>query len=202
MALDALKFSQSESPYVVYSFGIGEDLSFSAALLDKLPVVIYAFDPTPRAIQYVAQSETGKSPRFHFYPYGLSNVDGQQIFYMPKNEQYVSCSTHRQAFVGDNEIEVEMRTFGTITKMLGHSTIDILKMDIEGSEFDVMDDILSSNVNIRQICFEVHDTLFLDGTAMIRLKSIIDTLHSHQYYLAKAKWNVNELTFVKVDDVN
>jgi len=34
---------------------------------------------------------------------------------------------------------------------LGHSSLDILKMDIEGAEYDVIKEILSSGIRPRQV---------------------------------------------------
>jgi len=44
-----------------------------------------------------------------------------------------------------------MKTFDDITRELGHNHIDVLKMDIEGSEYDVIGTILASPVTIDQI---------------------------------------------------
>ena len=38
----------------------------------------------------------------------------------------------------------------------GHSKIDLLKMDIEGFEYEVIEDILQKSLDIRQICLEFH----------------------------------------------
>src|SRR5436305_14661221 len=35
---------------VVYSFGIGEDISFDLQLIDRFAVKVHAFDPTPRSL--------------------------------------------------------------------------------------------------------------------------------------------------------
>lgn len=52
---------------VVYTFGIGEDLSFSEAVIKKGGTV-YAFDPTPKSIAYVEHSNLFFHPNFHFFP--------------------------------------------------------------------------------------------------------------------------------------
>ena len=53
-----------------------------------------------------------------------------------------------------------MKTFDDITRELNHTHIDVLKMDIEGSEYDVIDTILASPVTIDQILVEFHDRDF------------------------------------------
>ena len=34
--------------------------------------------------------------------------------------------------------------------------IDLLKLDIEGAEYDVIDDVLNEKLSIKQICLEFH----------------------------------------------
>lgn len=70
-------------------------------------------------------------------------------------------------------------------------------MDIEGSEFDVMDQILSSDIYISQICLEVHDYLFNDGTAYEKLSWIINLLKTNGYKLVYLSGSKYEMTFVK-----
>ena len=38
---------------VCYSFGVGEDVSFDLELINRFGVVVHAFDPTPRSINWV-----------------------------------------------------------------------------------------------------------------------------------------------------
>ncbi|GFT60639.1 methyltransf_21 domain-containing protein [Nephila pilipes] len=53
-----------------------------------------------------------------------------------------------------------MRTLDAIMEFLGHEnrTIDVLKMDIEGDEWNVLEDLLKKNLftKINHLCVEVH----------------------------------------------
>lgn len=193
----ATDFISNTSELTVLSFGIGEDLSFDEELMNTYDARIYAFDPTPRTKNYVQNHVLSQNSKFHFFPYGLSDADKMQTFYFPKVKEYVSCSTHKQDSVGDASCQVEMKKFTTIIKECNISKIDILKMDIEGSEFDVMDQILSSDICISQICLEVHDYLFNDGTAYEKLSWIINLLKTNGYKLAYLSESKYEMTFVK-----
>ena len=140
----------SEKP-VVLSFGIGENLSFSEDIINRVEgVMLYAFDPTPKSIAYVQIHKLANNKNFSFYPYGLSIQSGTERLYLPRNDEYISGSTHRLVNVSDRYEEVQMKSFSDIISELKISRLDVLKMDIEGSEFDVMDDVLSSQVFIGQ----------------------------------------------------
>ena len=41
----------------------------------------------------------------------------------------------------------------------GHTRIDLLKLDIEGAEFPVVDEILRKRIPVRQLLVEFHDGL-------------------------------------------
>lgn len=148
---------------IIYSFGIGEDLSFSEAVIEAGGVV-YAFDPTPKAIKFVKEHKVFSNSNFHFFPYGLSDKDGKEDFYLPKKEDWISASVIQHHNV-DNEkvIEVEMKTLRSIMQKLGHRHIDILKMDIEGSEFKVAANLMNSDLKPIdfQVCLmETHERFF------------------------------------------
>ena len=184
----------------VLSFGIGEDLSFSEDVIHRLNAQVYAFDPTPRSSTYVANHELANNERFHFFPYGISRETKTEKFYLPKVKEYVSCSTHHHDSVGEDYYEVEMHSFSQIIDDLKISEIDILKMDIEGSEFDVMDLILSSGISIHQIGIELHDHLFSDGSGHNKFVWIIKLLRDHSYHLVSISASGHEMTFVQATE--
>ena len=53
-------------------------------------------------------------------------------------------------------------------KELGHEKIDILKMDIEGAEFEVIHDIICDGIEFGQLCIEVHDRFFENGDKRLK----------------------------------
>ena len=60
-------------------------------------------------------------------------------------------------------------------KERGHTRIDLLKMDIEGFEYEIIEDVLRNSIDIRQICVEFHHFFknigFLDtARAILNLK--------------------------------
>ena len=49
-----------------------------------------------------------------------------------------------------------MKNLQTIASELNHTVIDVLKMDIEGAEYEVIDSLLACDVSINQILIEFH----------------------------------------------
>jgi len=77
-------------------------------------------------------------------------------FYPPRNEDYVSCSLFKHQDSNEEPILVKIVTLDKIMRKLGHEKIDILKMDIEGAEYEVIEDIIEKSIFPGQILIEFH----------------------------------------------
>lgn len=155
---------------------------------------IYAFDPTPKAIEYVKKSNLYFKRGFSFFEYALGVDDGEDVFYLPENENYVSGSLCQHDSLKTQGIKIEKKRLKTIMTELGHKKIDILKIDIEGSEFEVIDNIIEDNIDFSQLCLEIHDRFFDDG--LIRLEKMLKKLKGAGYILISMSDNIQELTFI------
>jgi len=179
---------------VVYSFGIGQDISFDRAIIEKHGCEVFAFDPTPKSINWVNQQEI--SERFRFFELGISSNSGPVDFFLPKNRNHVSGSMISQNNINLKEkVIVEMRTMQDILKELNHTHIDVLKMDIEGEEYDVIDNILDNNIAVDQILVEFHDRFFNDGT--IKSLQTVKKLKSKGYEIFAVSDSFEEVSFIK-----
>ncbi len=137
---------------VVYSFGIGEDIAFERSVIGAYGVTVHAFDPTPRSCAYV---EAARCEGLVFTPVGLSDADGEGTFFLPTLEEHVSGTTFKAEHTAQ-EIRVQLRRLRTIMDGLGHERIDLLKMDIEGSEYRALDDLLAAGIRPLQLLVEFH----------------------------------------------
>lgn len=179
---------------IVYSFGIGRDISFDKAMIDQHDCQVFGFDPTPNSITWVLETPTPE--RFQFFPYGLGNRDSIEQFFMPKNPNEVSGSIVHQSNVSkSNTIPVEIKTIKTISAKLGHTRIDVLKIDIEGSEYEVIDSIIDSQLTIRQLLIEFHDRLLDDGYS--KTQNAIQKLNSAGYKVFAVSDSLQEVSFIK-----
>ena len=141
---------------VVFSFGIGEDISFDENLMKLYKnIKIYGFDPTPKSIKWIAK-KCKHVENFEFFSYGISEKNGVQNFYLPKNPKFVSGSLAKNENTGGKIIQLPFKNMKSIIKELGVKQVDILKLDIEGSELDVIPDILKSGLYFKQLCIEIH----------------------------------------------
>ena len=184
------------SSSIVYSFGVGEDISFDEELIKRFGCSVFAFDPTPKSIDFI--NSKGTITNFTFFSVGISNYDGIADFFMPANPNHVSCSvfqTNSNA-AEQQKISVPVKRFSTIVNELKHDSIDLLKMDIEGSEYDVIDNILSSGVNIKQLAVELHHRF--EQTGINKTKDLLAKLNKYGYKIVAISGTREEYTFVKL----
>jgi FkbM family methyltransferase len=157
---------------IVYSFGIGEDASFDLALIERFGCQVYAFDPTPRSLAWVRSQEL--PPRFSVHPYGLADYDGIASFAPPKNPAHVSFNQLPNRARDTGRFELPVRTLSTLMRELGHERLDVLKLDIEGGEYGVLDALAGGGVLPRQILVEFHHQL--RGISVAQTERTLDLL--------------------------
>jgi FkbM family methyltransferase len=180
---------------IVYSFGIGHDISFDLELIEKFGLNVFAFDPTPRSIAWL-ESQTLPSS-YRYYPFGLSDYDGTLEFFPAQNEQAVSY-TELKLNSGQNlqqPIALRVCRLLTICNMLGHDKIEILKMDIEGSEYRAIPDVLQSGIHISQILIEFHHRFKEVGIA--KTLEVIEILNGYGYKIFDVSPDGCEYAFIK-----
>lgn len=147
---------------IVYSLGIGEDISFDLSLIERFGVNVEAFDPTPKVRKWLALQSL--PPEFHFHPAGIARHDGEEAFHLPSREDWVSHSVIPARQFGKQSVRLPVLRLSTAMKRLGHTHIDLLKMDIEGAEYSVIEDIVSSEIPVKQLLVEFHHRLSSVGT--------------------------------------
>lgn len=170
---------------VVYSLGLGEDISFDLALIELSSCQVYGFDPTPRSVAWVRAQEP--PPGLHVREVGVAGYDGVASFAPPKDPAHIS---HRMASGGEHQFEV--RRLRTLMKELGHERIDLLKMDIEGAEYDVLDDLLRENLRPRQILVEFHHGMH--GIPVSRTERALRSLRDAGYRIFDAQPSGHEFS--------
>lgn len=180
---------------VVYSFGVGEDISFEQGLIERFDVRVDAFEPTPRSL---AWTESQTLPRqFILHKFGLATWDGTALFRPPSNPTHVSYSIVR----GDSDqsaIRAPVHRLKTIAAMLGHSHIDLLKMDIEGAEYAALPDCLASGLPINQLLVEFHHRWKFIGIS--ETKRAIALLKASGFRIANVSASGSEYTLLRAEN--
>ena len=179
---------------IVYSFGVGDDISFDLSLIHKYGLTVHAFDPTPRSISWVR--EQSMPPQFVFHDIGIGDHDGTIVLFPPKKDSHMSFTVmDRGARSRQEGVEVPVRRLSTLMRDVGHSRIDVLKMDVEGAEYDVLRTLEEDGIYPTQLLVEFHHRFFPDGIE--RTRAAIQHLNELQYRLVAVSASGEEYTFVR-----
>ncbi|KAF4993972.1 hypothetical protein FGRMN_6103 [Fusarium graminum] len=108
---------------IVYSFGVDDDSSFEAELLQRTNARIWGYDSHVKS--WAKQIAEYQYPR----------------------------ATFKKAMIGkisDSKAYPPVLTIQDIMKMNGHSYVDLVKMDIEGAEFETLTSLIDSIVSLEK----------------------------------------------------
>lgn len=142
---------------IVYSFGVGDDISFDLSLIQRTGATVFAFDPTVVLADLNSRFDIPSS--FHFYAWAAACEDGEMILYPRVEHGRVSKTMYtlmENAHVKTQARQVPARTIKSIANEFEHQKIDLIKIDIEGAEYGVIEDLLKSHLRPTQILIEFH----------------------------------------------
>jgi FkbM family methyltransferase len=142
---------------IVYSFGVGDNIAWEIAMTERFGCAVHAFDPTPMSVEWISKQKL--PPKLIYHPEGLSTYDGTQRFYNAFKPGKIDMSGVRPNSHGYHDLPV--KRLQTFMRELGHDHIDLLKLDIEGMEYDVLRAI--RHLPIKQIIVEFHGRFFRFG---------------------------------------
>lgn len=143
---------------VVYSLGVGGDVSFDRSIAENFGAPVYLYDPTPASIGFMEllrlrEPDSRVLDLLKFFPIGAWSEDTVLRFDMTP----LGGSASAVEEVGKNRtdyFEARCETVKTMMRNNGHDHIDVLKMDIEGAAEGVMDSVLAEKIFPTQIVAE------------------------------------------------
>ena len=144
--LDMKKIVQREDAVIL---DIGACTGDTAGICRKTfpKAKIHSFEPDPRVLPQLRANLRGDS-RTEVHDFALSDKEGKATFFMtsapatssllPTDEKLISYWKQAEVYDAKGEVEVKTTTVDAFCERHGISTIDILKMDVQGGEFLVL----------------------------------------------------------------
>jgi FkbM family methyltransferase len=180
---------------ICYLAGAGEDITFDIALAEMFNCRVHIFDPTPRAAAYVRKTlaalPLGVQENLAFHQVGIWNDDTELKFYAPANPAHVSHSAVNLHDT-DNYFIAPAKKLHSLMAQLKHTRLDLLKLDIEGAEYAVLDDIVQTGLDVRCICVEFDECHHpQDGRYAQRVEGILGKLAMAGYAVVHAEGKLN-----------
>jgi FkbM family methyltransferase len=180
---------------VVYSFGVGDNIAWELALIQQFGLTVHAFDPTPASVAWIARQNLPKT--FRFYPIGVGVRDGTESFFLPRrgsrfNYQPLLDGEPARA---EQTFDLPVQRLATIMAESGHENIDVLKMDIEGAEYEVLDDLLASGIAPKQLLVEFHH--HFPGVGLRATREAVSSLNKAGYSIFDISERGLEFSFLR-----
>lgn len=170
---------------VVYSFGIGQDISFDTVITEEFNCPVYLFDPTPEVRKWIKKKKfLERYPKFVFCSRGLNTENGKFKLYNTGKPGKYNSSMYD---IGHKDLynEVKFKTLKTFMKDYGHTKIDILKLDIEGMALPVLEQMMKkTTIRPKQILAEF-EIIGIDNPLDLfsRTLNLIDLLKKDGYQI-------------------
>jgi len=145
-----------EPSWVCYCVGAGGDISFDLELIRRYGVEVRTFDPVADYVES-AQQQGAAEPRFSARQAAIATVDGpirMQVTHDPQSRSVSAAGLYES----EDFIEVPGRTLPSLMAELGDERIDLLKLDIEGAEYEVLPTIDMRALGVKVFATQLHHT--------------------------------------------
>jgi FkbM family methyltransferase len=177
---------------LVFSVGIGSDISFDRAIIERFDAEVYGFDPTPKAVQWIARQQL--PARLHFVPVGLAGFDGTTEFGLPRSD-WDSYSTTLEPGKSVERVQCRVARLSTLMAEAGVSRVDVLKIDIEGAEYSALPDTLGGPLTFNHLLVELHYEN-VHPEELRQARELLELIDSRDYRLFKRSPVGREFCFV------
>lgn len=180
-----------EPASLCYSVGAGGDISFDLALIERYDATVRAFDPVADYVQ-AATAQAGEEPRFSIHEAAVATSDGPlrvQVTHDPGSRSVSAARLYESAAY----VELPGRTLRSLMDELGDDHIDLLKLDIEGAEYELL-----PTIDLRELGVKVFATQLHHNGSVRDARGLIAHLRDRGYEPVACRPKV-KLTFARRD---
>jgi FkbM family methyltransferase len=178
-----------DASWTCYCIGAGSDVSFDLALIDRFGATVRSADPLG-VFRRQAEARAGGDPRFRFFEAALASRDGPLEMYGAEDPQSGSLS-EANLYGTRRRVTKSGRTLPSLMAEAGDERADLLKLDIEGSEYSVLRELDLRSLGVRVLCVELHAS-----ESVREARALIERIRGQGYRLVHCKRPAN-YTFVK-----
>jgi FkbM family methyltransferase len=182
-----LNYPEINENSVVFDVG-GYMGSFTDSIYTRYGCNVYVFEPVDEFYN-VCNFKFSHLPKINVFKYGLSSKDTQTKIHLAGDAS--SISSHKSS-----EIEmIQLRDIIRVIDELSIDSIDLLKINIEGEEYNLMDRLISfPNIMTRIKNIQIQYHTFVDGAEIRRkrIKNILEKTHecNWEYDWVWENWKV------------
>ena len=175
--------STNPTPQLIYDCGanVGIAMVFFKILYPEVKIV--SFEPNPKAFNYIKKNiESNKFK--HVYPYqvALSDSNGEIDLYFDE-DNLVTGSLNKERDLFDNAVKVKTVLLSDYLKE--EQSVDILKIDVEGAEIQVFEDITTKNLITKTKTYMIEYHNFGDASIFQKFLSHFTQYKYQSRFIAK-----------------
>lgn len=145
-----------EPSWTCYSVGAGGDVSFDLELGGRFGATVRAIEAVPALVELAVREGAGES-RFSAHHAAVAPHDGPVQMQVTHDRQSRSVSP-AGLYESDEYVEVPGRTLESLMAELGDDHIDLLKLDIEGGEYELLPMLDMRGLGVRVFATQLHHT--------------------------------------------
>ena len=176
--------------WTCYCVGAGGDVAFDLELVDA-GAEVRCFEPVIEFVEH-ARNEGEGVERFTVDQVAVTARNGSLRMQVNSHPGAKSVSSSGLFASGAGGwIEVPGKTLPTLMEQYGDDRIDLLKLDVEGGEYDLLESIDLSELGVRVFAVQLHHT-----GSVTRAKDLIERLGRQGFELVGRR-PVVKLTFVR-----
>jgi FkbM family methyltransferase len=145
-----------EPSWICYSVGAGGNVDFDLALIERYGIKVRSFDAVAHYVQEAERSAAGE-PRFSAHHAAIAAVDGpirMQVTHDPQSRSVSPAGLYES----DRFVELPGRSLRSLMDELGDERIDLLKLDIEGGEYELLPARDLRSLGVKVFAVQLHHT--------------------------------------------
>jgi FkbM family methyltransferase len=174
--------------WIAYCVGVGGDISFDLDLIKRFDMTVRAFEPVQAFVDGALQTAAGE-PRFGAEAVAIAPADGpirMQATHHPGSDSVSAAGLYDT----QDWFEVPGATIPSLMAQHGDARVDLLKLDIEGGEYEVLPGLDLAALGVKVFSVQLHHN------GGVRAARALVTSLASQGYEAVAVRPVVKVTFV------
>ncbi len=186
-ATHRLHYPQLNSDSIVFDLG-GFKGQFASDLYSKYFCKVYVFEPVLKFYRYI-NDRFNRNNNIHVFQLALGNKNSKEPIFLSGD----ATSLHRQ--LGSEET-ITFKRFDDFLNENNIDRIDLLKINIEGAEYDLLEFLIKENLisKIYNIQVQFHDFIPQAAERMKRIQQELTKTHelTYQYRFIWENWKLKQ----------
>ncbi|HEX6458839.1 MAG TPA: FkbM family methyltransferase [Thermoleophilaceae bacterium] len=142
--------------WLCYCVGTGADISFELELIRRWDARVRSFEAVAHFVEEL-QETAATEPRLTLEQAALAGSDGP-LRMQVTNVRHSRSVSAADLYESDNYVEIPGRTLQSLMAQHGDDKLDLLKIDIEGLEYELLPTYDLAGLGVKVLCVQLHHT--------------------------------------------